>query len=194
MALAASYMASDFFSGDDTASGDSSWVFEIPYPEGQSHPECCGHMIDVAPDGSFFVYVAQTESGRRLFLRRRGEFSAVPLDVGGQNVSVSPDSQWIAFYGGALSKVPAAGGEPFLLNEEGFFPQWANDGWVYFGNLGGPLWGRVRDGGGAAEEVEVAGLEPNEIINYVSEVPGDETPARKRPGPEFWPRRTRRRD
>jgi Tol biopolymer transport system component len=92
------------------------------------------HAVAIAPDGSFFIYVAN----QQLYLRRMNQLEAQPIK-GTQEDPVepviSPDGQWVAYCvppaqagalsatgqpGATLKKIPVTGGAPIVLATVGF--------------------------------------------------------------------------
>jgi len=81
------------------------------------------HSIAMAPDGSFFVYVAN----QQLWLRRMNEVLAQPIkgtEEDPLDPVISPDGQWVAYAvpiagggpnGSTLKKIPVTGGAPLVL-------------------------------------------------------------------------------
>ena len=103
-------------------------------PAGQSFTRTGRHAVAIAPDGSFFIYVANNQ----LYLRRMNELEAQPIK-GTQEDPVepviSPDGQWVAYCvlpvqvgaasaagqpSAALKKIPVTGGAPIVLATVGF--------------------------------------------------------------------------
>jgi eukaryotic-like serine/threonine-protein kinase len=80
------------------------------------------HVIAMAPDGSFFIYVAN----QQLWLRRMNEVLAQPIkgtEEDPLDPAISPDGQWVAYdvpmpgaaAGSTLKKIPVTGGAPIVL-------------------------------------------------------------------------------
>jgi len=90
--------------------------FSIDLPEDQRFTRFARHVIALSPDGTDLVYVANG----RLYLRKMGELTAVPI-AGTEKSNpaepiFSPDGQWVAFWSELeLKKVPIGGGTPVTL-------------------------------------------------------------------------------
>jgi len=91
--------------------------FSFSLPEGHTFTNNNRKMIDVSPDGTRIVYIAN----RQLFLRSLAEAEAKPvsgtdLRTGILQPVFSPDGAWIAFEsGGGLMKIAAEGGAAVQL-------------------------------------------------------------------------------
>jgi eukaryotic-like serine/threonine-protein kinase len=93
----------------------------------------------LSPDGLWFVYASgpiDYPGPSRLYLRRVGQDSAIPLsgDAPSSDTqpAISPDGEWIAFrserLGGGLFRIPSMGGHASLIVNEGYNPSWSPDG------------------------------------------------------------------
>ena len=154
------------------------WVFAHMLADGRTQPVCCGRHVGIAPDDSYFVHASLVDGERQLFLRRRGQNEAVPIPGGyGTNPEVSPDGEWIAFWGGrgdtaGVYKVAVAGGDPFQLTTgDGWRASWGDDGWLYYESDDREI-GRVPAVGGATESVTVTGFDEGAEVHVVSWMPG----------------------
>ncbi|MFQ5744444.1 MAG: protein kinase [Acidobacteriota bacterium] len=130
--------------------------FDIALPEGRWFPRGDGTNIALSPDGRALVYVADDESGRRLYLRRLAEpgfGEAIPQTEGGVRPTFSPDGKWIAFADGrgGLIRVSLESGERYPICDGCENASWTADGFVYF-NRFSSLW-RVAAVGGEPEPV-----------------------------------------
>jgi eukaryotic-like serine/threonine-protein kinase len=102
--------------------------FAAMLPEDQRFTENGNRIIDVSPDGTHLVYVAN----RRLYVRSISDFEAQP--IAGTEISeglitgpmFSPDGQSIAYWigsgesGGTLKKISLSGGPAMTLSRLGF--------------------------------------------------------------------------
>jgi eukaryotic-like serine/threonine-protein kinase len=118
--------------------------FAIAIPEGRLFGGAGRSVLDVAPDGSQLVYVAN----RQLYRRTMGEFDDMPVPgtentTGVATPTFSPDGRWIAYVasfpgGAAIVKIPSGGGvvqalTPVLktgLGGLGSGMSWSDDGIV----------------------------------------------------------------
>jgi serine/threonine-protein kinase len=95
--------------------------------------------VDVSPDGTRIVYVANNQ----LYLRNLNEVDARPIqgtDVDPSSPVFSPDGQWVAFWSAdQLKKIPITGGTPVVLcrAENPFGASWSIDNWVWFADTAG---------------------------------------------------------
>ncbi|MEO8227718.1 MAG: protein kinase [Gemmatimonadota bacterium] len=110
---------------------------------------------DVAPDGSFIVYLGPAAGGSQLWMKRRDSYTATPIQgtTGAASYTVSPDGGWIAFItNGRLSKVPIGGGSPLLLASDNvastYGVAWLDDGSIVYPLRGAAGLMRVPAGGG----------------------------------------------
>ena len=110
---------------------------------------------DVAPDGSFIVYVGPAPGGSQLWLKRRNSYTATPIPGtnGAASFTVSPDGAFIAFItNGRLSKVPVIGGSPVLLSSDNvastYGVAWLDDGTIIYPLRGAAGLMRVPAAGG----------------------------------------------
>jgi Tol biopolymer transport system component len=80
-----------------------------------------GRSLDVSPDGTRLVYVAETHGGMpRLYVRslQRPEFRALAGTDSAFFPFFSPDGRWVGFFaGGQLRKVSVDGGTPVALGD-----------------------------------------------------------------------------
>ena len=136
-------------------------------PADQSFTRTGRHAVAIAPDGSFFIYVANSQ----LYLRRMNELEAQPIK-GTQEDPVepviSPDGQWVAYCvppvqgaaapttgqpSAALKKIPVTGGAPIILATVGFpfGAAWQGDTIVVGQGPGGVV--TVPHGGGTPTNI-----------------------------------------
>jgi serine/threonine protein kinase len=127
--------------------------------------------FDVAPDGSWIVYVSPGPEGNQLWVKHRDRIDAIPLTgtADARRLSVSPDGQWIAFVvqsRNQLNKVSVQGGAPIMLadrvNYNDSYAAWLDDGTILF-SLGRGV-GRVPASGGAAQTAWTA---PDSVSHVV---------------------------
>jgi serine/threonine-protein kinase len=154
----------------------------------------------VSPDGRTIIFRASTDSaGPRLWVRSIDEPHARPLagTEGGANAAISPDGQWVAFYGSrGLQKVRITGGEVTrvaTLVATAAALSWASNDEILFEQLAAtgqmPIH-RVSASGGRAEiaiPLDTASKEFGQrrplmlrdagIIAYASSVPEQDTAA-----------------
>ena len=123
------------------------------------------HTVAIAPDGSFFIYVAN----QQLYVRRMNQLEAQPIK-GTQEDPVepviSPDGQWVAYCvpaaqglsatgqpGATLKKIPVTGGAAIVLATVGFpfGASWHGDTIVIGQGQGGIV--TVPHGGGTPTNV-----------------------------------------
>ena len=149
-------------------------VRNFDFPFAAEHPyrqPCCTRTIDMARDGSFVIWYGASDAGRfietnQAYLRAFDSLDVRPIQgVGGIVLRVSPDGEWIAYVASTddsdnrLFKMALAGGAPFDLGVAGSGPfNWAEDGNIYMGAVGGAAFKRIPENGGEAEVLEVTGL------------------------------------
>ena len=104
-------------------------------------------------------YAGEKDGKYRLWIRDLSQLDATPVlgTENGQVCAVSPDEQWIAFFGdGKLKKVSINGGEPIVLadaSDSGRGGDWSEDGYIYYAaGTRHPIM-RVPENGGEAEAV-----------------------------------------
>jgi serine/threonine protein kinase/Tol biopolymer transport system component len=112
-------------------------------------------ILDIAPDGSSFVY--NTRDGFRLRALNDLEARIIPGSIAGGFPVYSPDSRSIAIYGGSspqIYRIPITGGAPVAIASFSEFRlglSWADDNTLLFAE-GDGIW-RVLASGGEAELV-----------------------------------------
>src|SRR6202047_2493322 len=119
-----------------------------------------GPAVVISPDGSRIAYVTRdggTGSGN-LYVRELDKGAAVLLDGAGGAAApfLSPDSQWIGFFGeGKLKKVSVRGGAPIALSDVSGYRggDWGEDGTIIFPRQFTSVLYSVPAAGGAAAEV-----------------------------------------
>jgi serine/threonine protein kinase/Tol biopolymer transport system component len=96
--------------------------FVVPLPQGQQLANAVRRVLDVSPDGSHLLFVAN----QTLFVRELSQFAARPISgidpvQGGIFHPIfSPDGQSIAFYSGtdqAIKRVAISGGAPVTVSK-----------------------------------------------------------------------------
>ena len=134
--------------------------FVYTLPADQQLTRTGRHAVAIAPDGSFFIYVAN----QQLYLRRMNQLEAQPIK-GTQEDPVepviSPDGQWVAYCvppatgqpAATLKKIPVTGGAPIVLAAVGFpfGASWHGDTIVIGQGQGGIV--TVPHGGGTPTNV-----------------------------------------
>jgi eukaryotic-like serine/threonine-protein kinase len=101
--------------------------------------------IALSPDGRSLVFSGVRGDRQQMYLRPIDALDAVPIDGtdGAHTPFFSPDGQWIGFWaGGALKKVPLAGGPPVTIAE---VPQIVSASWgsgdrIVFSYGNGGVW------------------------------------------------------
>ncbi len=94
--------------------------------------------LDLSPDGSTLVYVADVGDGRQLFSRQLDDFEATALEgtQGAFLPSFSPDGSEVAYATSQHLMVARVDGssEPRVLCEASlvYSVDWSDDGWIYF--------------------------------------------------------------
>ncbi|MEO5579828.1 MAG: protein kinase, partial [Gemmatimonadaceae bacterium] len=123
----------------------------ITLPMFQRMPSSIG-AIAVSRDASQIAYVASTESGRNIYLRRLDQLEArvVQGAEGGGWPFFSPDGAWLAFVAeGSLKKIPVEGGAVVTIAETPEYSggSWGADGQIIYSGEKHALW-RVPAAGG----------------------------------------------
>src|ERR1019366_6368116 len=117
----------------------------------------------ISPDGKLVAYVTETPAGSRIFVRQisGGRANLLTGDLDGDHVwpRWSPDGSRISFVAkGGIYVVPALGGAPKRLIEDGDTPAWSHDGSLLaYVNATG-LWVQPLLGGQARSIVKHAAL------------------------------------
>ena len=102
-------------------------------------------VVTLSPDGRALVYVGENSRGTQLFMRRMDQLVATPIPgtEGATSPGISPDGQWVMFYGGAgARKVALAGGSPVPVagtNQVLFGSLWLDDAHYAVGLQDGSL-------------------------------------------------------
>jgi serine/threonine-protein kinase len=129
----------------------------------------------ISPDGRALVFSAVQKGQRALYLRPLDQPAAtvIPGTEGATNPIFSPDSQWIAFFGGnQIRKVPAAGGPPVPLTpamRPMFGASWGDDDVIVFARAAGGLW-EVPAAGGTPVERTLADRDRGEVSHRLPHV------------------------
>ncbi|MDH5284110.1 MAG: serine/threonine-protein kinase, partial [Gemmatimonadota bacterium] len=114
--------------------------FEVVLPASEQLYEAPLPLMDIAPDGSGFVYIGMGPQGRRLYWRGFDRFANRPL-VGtedAENPFFSPDGAWVGYRArNRMYKISMAGGAPQeILNWPFTGAEWGADGRIIFGGGG----------------------------------------------------------
>jgi Tol biopolymer transport system component len=130
--------------------------FSVTQPENTSYPG----MPSVSPDGRYLAFSAVGPEGKRmLWLRPLDALHAtvIPGSEGASAPFWSPDSQWIAFFGGKfLKKAKIMGGDPENICQAEAAPgggAWNKDGTILFAPSLSDGFYRVAAGGGKPQQV-----------------------------------------
>jgi len=155
-------------------------------PLTESLPRPLGAFTALAPDGSSMVYARMDDDGRSwaLWLKPRdaAEATLLPGTANAQNVTYSPDGEWIAFVSGnALRKRPVGDGSTVAVAEN--LPPtaptsqvalaWLDDGSMLY-ELPGPTLMRVSDAGGRPDTVVVLSDLGYAQLSFAGALPGSE--------------------
>jgi eukaryotic-like serine/threonine-protein kinase len=139
--------------------------FSLPIP-----PIAEPRIVTIA--GDLIVY-----EGDRLYVRRLSDPAAVPIPgtEGAENLFLSPDGRWAAFFsGGKLKKVSLAGGDPLaLVDADSDNPggAWGPDNTViYSPGWNAPLFSVTADGGGKAAAISTVDAAAGEIGHWWADV------------------------
>ena len=131
----------------------------------------------LSPDGQLLAYVAQTDDGPKIHVRRLDEFEANPLGGtdGAQALFFSPEGNWIGFWANQrIKKVSTQGGPPSVICESAQFSgaAWGRDDTIVFSSSGPLL--RVSSSGGIPEPLTRFEPEKGETAHeYPQFLPGD---------------------
>ena len=121
--------------------------------------------LDISPDGTRLVFVAEENGVRKLYLRPMDQLHARPIDgsEGAYGAAFSPDGEWIVFCDAnqRLKKVQVRGGTPLTLSvlersqvRSGW--DWAPDDKIYFRSRTGTAISRISSAGGDPEDLTEA--------------------------------------
>jgi serine/threonine-protein kinase len=131
--------------------------FDYELPEGVALRNPVTSVLDIAPNGEFFVF----NGSDGIYVRRMGETEARMISgtIGGIfDVIVSPDGREVAYFRNApspqLVKVAISGGAPIVLVDpitNPFGASWESDGTILYGQPDG-IW-RVSENGGTPERL-----------------------------------------
>jgi serine/threonine-protein kinase len=112
-----------------------------------------GSRLAITPDGTRLVYVAEEQNAGKAFARHMDSLQEVPLDstTGATSVFLSPDGEWVGFFGGGkLKKTRISGGAAITLADavEGVGAAWGAGGTIVFAPaLASALWQVPAQGG-----------------------------------------------
>ena len=132
--------------------------FAVTLSENEAVGDLDFPAVAISPHDTHIVYVAKRGGRSQLFVRTLGSLETRSLSgtEGALSPFFSPDGQWVGFFaGGALKKVPLAGGAARTITEApiGFGATWGPDNTIVFApNNASELW-RVPADGGKAEAV-----------------------------------------
>lgn len=133
--------------------------FAMALPENERVGELDFPAIAISPDDTHIVYVTKRGGRSQLVVRAIGSLEIRPLPgtEGALSPFFSPDGHSVGFFaGGALKRVPLAGGAVRTITEEapiGFGAAWGPDNTIVFApNNASELW-RVSADGGKAEAI-----------------------------------------
>jgi serine/threonine-protein kinase len=135
--------------------------------------------IALSPDGRSLVFSGVRGDQQQLYVRPLDRPDAVALagTDGGNSPFFSPDGQWVGFWaGGALKKVPLAGGPPVTIaqTESISGASWGADDRIVFAHQFSGLW-RVAAAGGALEALTKLDPEKREQSHRLPQLlPGGE--------------------
>jgi len=148
--------------------------FNVPLPEGQQFTNTGRQIVDVSPDGSQLLYVAN----QRLYLRAMADLDPRMIpgsDVGSAilNPVFSPDGREVAFFYGpdqTLRRMSVNGGAAVIIASATapFGMRWDEEGLV-FGQPGKGIL-RVSPNGGTPEVI--APIESDELASSPQLLPG----------------------
>ena len=117
-----------------------------------------GSRLAIAPDGARLVYVAEEANAGKAYVRHMDSLQEVPLEssTGATSVFLSPDGEWVGFFGGGkLKKTRITGGAAITMADavEGVGATWGAAGTIVFApSLASALW-QVPASGGAPQPV-----------------------------------------
>jgi serine/threonine-protein kinase len=126
---------------------------QIPFPADALLTSTGRHIVAIAPNGRFLVYVANNQ----LYLRHMDRLEVTSLhgttEGIGRNPFVSPDGQWIGYYAGALKRIAVTGGAPIVIAaaDNVFGATWTDDT-ILYGQGPKGIW-KVADSGGSPQAV-----------------------------------------
>jgi Tol biopolymer transport system component len=108
-------------------------------------PDALNFDASISPDGKFVAYAAGPAGSMRIFVRQVSGSSTVPLSQGlaGDHrwPRWSPDGASIVFAAGnRIYQVPALGGTPKLIADQGDMPSWSPDSKSIVFTIGNSIW------------------------------------------------------
>ena len=112
-----------------------------------------GSRLAITPDGARLVYVGEEQSAGKAYARQMDSLQDVPLDstTGATSVFLSPDGEWVGFFGGGkVKKTRITGGAAITLADavEGVGAAWGTGGTIVFApSLASSLWQVSEQGG-----------------------------------------------
>ena len=142
-------------------------------PEGQAFTSTGRPLVEVSPDGSKFVYVANGQP----YLRNLDDMAARPIQgtVGATTPFFSPDGEWVAYWSrpdSQIKKIATIGGAAVTLCDatNPFGASWGSDDTILYGQYEGIM--RVSANGGAPELI--IPTEASEQVHGPQMLPGGE--------------------
>ena len=117
-----------------------------------------GSRLAIAPDGARLVYVAEEANAGKAYVRHMDSQQEVSLEstTGATSVFLSPDGEWVGFFGGGkLKKTRITGGAAITMADavEGVGATWGAGGTIVFApSLASALW-QVPASGGTPQPV-----------------------------------------
>lgn len=148
---------------------------ELP-PDAMLRGIATGNGIAVSPDGRNFAYRARGATGGQVYLHKMDQLTSQPVagSEQGDDISFSPDGQWLAFSGSrqSLIKVSLSGGAPEVLcpiQTQTRGVHWAPDNRVYFGLVNDAIH-RVSSAGGTPEAVTTLDSAAGEISHRFPQI------------------------
>ena len=141
-----------------TREDDAKWALAIP--DGFTISTVENVQLAISPDGRMqLVVVLDANAVPQMLLRKADSIEPriLPDTERAAAPFFSPDAAWIGFFrDSVLYKIPVAGGPPLKLAMMTGAPRggtWSRDGYIYFTSDAATPLARVRQDGGAVEEV-----------------------------------------
>ena len=130
-----------------------------------------GSAFELLPDGNGIIYPAGSPTAWRihLYTLSDGVSRAIPGTEGVNDLAVSPDGKWLAFWRAQrLMKVAISGGSPVMLCHAAFMRgiSWGADDWIVYGQDAGLK--RVSSAGGDPETL--TSVAPGEVRHALPHV------------------------
>ena len=133
--------------------------------------------VALSPDGRVLVYAAKRNGVAQLYRRPLDQFLSTPI-AGTDGAALpffSPDGQWIGFFaGGAMKKIPSAGGEAITVSKANTGPSQASwvtdDAIVYSQFTNGAVVRRASAAGGDGSPLTTLNPARGDISHLTPEV------------------------